>query len=147
MLNVMQQKKLHYVLSKKGIELESSSDSSDMVTEFTDDDSFDDCNKESQHMKSLLDLMDESKKNEIKRNIAHAMERLMHIMHVKRIMKSQPYIRSEKQNQRVISFLKENKAFKKFPLLTNSDFRELSHHLTFRQVPEGTMLYDIQDKP
>ena len=38
--------------------------------------------------------------------MAWAMFRLMEIMHVKRILKIQPYVRSEKEISRVVTFIR-----------------------------------------
>lgn len=73
--------------------------------------------------------MDEGKRNEVRRNVAWAMSRLMEIMHVKRILKIQPYVRSEKEISLVVGFIRAYPELKKYSNLTYSDYRELAQGL------------------
>ena len=92
-------------------------------------------------------LMDEGKRNEIRRNVGWAMARLMELMHVKRILKIQPYVRSEREVQRVVGFMRGFPEMKMYPNLTNSDYRELSQGLSYREIPADTEVFDIQTEP
>ena len=95
----------------------------------------------------VFSMLTESKQNEIKQRIGEVFYKLLYLSTIKQIICLQPYVRNDKQIEKVAAYLKGFPAFRQYPKLTNSDFRELAQCLTFKKFDNKEIVYNVGDRP
>lgn len=75
---------------------------------------------------SMVQILTESRKNEIKRIIGQAFLDILKQLTFQSILSRQPWHRTEEDNLRLVNELKRQSVFKKFYKLRNEDFFQMA---------------------
>lgn len=95
-----------------------------------------------------MQLLTDSEKNRIKRDIGNAFNTILFQVRVKQILRMPAVSRTDAQFDKVIQFLKQLDVFKDdLNDFDYQDWKELAQAMNIKACSDGQMIYDLHDSP